>query len=225
MPDDQVSHALYPNTADVEDFSYDRVSRLMSLIRGEPVTGLRGVEGMEVFSERVQPHSSGLAGRMWYGGASLRSAQWAGENGMNFLTSSVVKAEDAEDFEQIQVSHIRTFRAHHPDGERARVSQGLVVIPSDSASVAQRAKYQAYAQKRLPRTASPQGPARMLFAADLVGTSAEIADRLHAHAAFREIDEVAFALPFSFEHDDYVQILTDIATRLGPALGWHPADV
>jgi len=63
----------------------------------------------------------------------------------------------------------------------------------------------------------------MLFAADLVGTSAEIADRLHAHAAFREIDEVAFALLFSFEHDDYVQILTDIATRLGPALGWHPA--
>jgi len=221
---DQVSHALYPNTADVEDFSYDRLARLMSLIRGEPVTGFSGVEGMEVFSDLVQPQSDGLAGRMWYGGASLRSARWAGENGLNFLTSSVVKAEDAEDFEQIQVSHIRTFRAHHPDGERARVSQGLVVIPTDSASAGQRAKYQAYAQKRLPRTASPQGPARMLFAADLVGTSAEIADRLHAHAAFREIDEVAFALPFSFEHDDYVQILTDIATRLGPALGWHPAD-
>ena len=33
---------------------------------------------------------------------------------------------------------------------------------------------------------------------------------------------MAFALPFSFEHDDYVQILTDIATRLGPALGWRP---
>jgi hypothetical protein len=32
---------------------------------------------------------------------------------------------------------------------------------------------------------------------------------------------VAFALPFTFEHDDYVQILTDIATRLGPALGWQ----
>jgi hypothetical protein len=31
-----------------------------------------------------------------------------------------------------------------------------------------------------------------------------------------------FALPFSFDHDDYVQILTDIATKLGPALGWRP---
>ena len=46
----------------------------------------------------MQPHSPGLGGRMWYGGASLRSAQWAGENGMNFLTSSVVRAEESEDF-------------------------------------------------------------------------------------------------------------------------------
>jgi len=78
---DQVSRALYPNTADIEDFSYDRLSRLMSLISGEPVTGFSGVEGMEVFSDRVQPHSHGLAERMWYGGASLRSALWAGRTG------------------------------------------------------------------------------------------------------------------------------------------------
>ena len=219
---DQVRGALYPGTAEVEDFSYDRMRRLLDCVRGEPVTDFSGVEGFEVFSDRVQPHSPGLARRMWYGGASTRSAQWAGEHGMNFLTSSVVKAEESEDFAAIQLSHVRTFRAHHPDGDRARVSQGLVVIPVDSASAEQRAKYEAFAAKRLARTAVPQGPARLLFAPDLVGTSAEIAEQLYAHAAFREIDEVAFALPFTFEHEDYVQILTDIATRLGPALGWHP---
>jgi alkanesulfonate monooxygenase SsuD/methylene tetrahydromethanopterin reductase-like flavin-dependent oxidoreductase (luciferase family) len=219
---DQVKQALYPDTADVEDFSYERVRRLLGFIRGEPATDFSGVEGFEVFSDRVQPHAQGLGRRMWYGGASLRSAQWAGEHGMNFLTSSVVRAEESDDFAEIQLSHVKTFRAHHPDGEQARVSQGLVVIPTDSASSEQRAKYLAYAQKRTPRTATPQGPARMMFALDLVGTSAEIAERLYSHAAFREIDEVAFALPFSFEHDDYVQILTDIAGKLGPVLGWHP---
>ena len=64
-----------------------------------------------------------------------------------------------------------------------------------------------------------------MFAQDIVGSSAEIAERLYEHAAFREIDEVAFALPFSFEHEDYVQILTDVATVLGPALGWAPAEI
>ncbi|MEU3185106.1 LLM class flavin-dependent oxidoreductase [Streptomyces sp. NPDC006923] len=220
---DTVKQALHPDTADAEDFGYERVRRLLDFVRGEPATDFSGVEGFEVFSNRVQPHAEGLGRRMWYGGASLRSARWAGEHGMNFLTSSVVKAEESEDFAEIQLSHIRTFRAHHPDGDRARVSQGLVVIPTDTATPEQRAKYDAYARKRLPRTATPQGPARMMFAPDLVGPSAEIAERLYAHAAFREIDEVAFALPFTFDHEDYVQILTDIATALGPALGWRPA--
>jgi alkanesulfonate monooxygenase SsuD/methylene tetrahydromethanopterin reductase-like flavin-dependent oxidoreductase (luciferase family) len=220
---DWVRDALYPNTGDIEDFSYERVRRLLQMLRGEPVSTFSGVEGFEVFSDRVQPHSEGLARRMWYGGASLRSAQWAGENAMNFLTSNVTKAEESEDFVATQLSHINTFRAHHPDGNQARVSQGLVVIPTDTASPAQRAKYLSYAEKRTPRTATPQGPARMMFALDLVGTSEEIAERLYADAAFQQINEVAFALPFTFDHDDYVQILTDIATKLGPALGWHPA--
>jgi alkanesulfonate monooxygenase SsuD/methylene tetrahydromethanopterin reductase-like flavin-dependent oxidoreductase (luciferase family) len=220
---DDVRMSLYPDTAEIEDFSYERVERLLRFIRGESASSFSGTQGIEVFSDRVQPHSSGLAGRMWYGGASLRSAQWAGEHGMNLLASSVVRAEESEDFAEIQLSHIQTFRAHHPAGAKARVSQGLVVIPTDTATVEQRAKYERYAEARTPRTASPQGPARMMFAVDLVGSSEQIADRLYAHAAFREVEEVAFALPFSFDHDDYVQILTDIATRLGPTLGWRPA--
>jgi alkanesulfonate monooxygenase SsuD/methylene tetrahydromethanopterin reductase-like flavin-dependent oxidoreductase (luciferase family) len=243
---DQVKGALYPDTADVEDFGYERVRRLLDFVRGKPATDFSGVEGFEATrrqphieysSDRVQPHSPGLGRRLWYGGGSLGSARWAGEHGMNFLTSSVVKAEGREetreegktqgsaapyDFAEIQLSLIRAFRAAHPDGEDARVSQGLVVIPTDSASPEQRAKYEEYAAKRTPRTTSPQGPARLLFAPDIVGTSDEIAERLHAHAAFREVDEVAFALPFTFEHEDYVQILTDMATKLGPALGWQP---
>ena len=97
-----------------------------------------------------------------------------------------------------------------------------MVIPTDSASPAQRAKYEAYVAARTPRTAAPAGPARMMFARDILGPSELIAEALYAHVAFREVTEVAFALPFTFEHEDYVQILTDMATRLGPALGWAP---
>jgi alkanesulfonate monooxygenase SsuD/methylene tetrahydromethanopterin reductase-like flavin-dependent oxidoreductase (luciferase family) len=226
---DDVRQALYPDTADREDFSYQRVRRLLDFVRGEKATQFSGAEGFEVFSERVQPHSPGLGSRLWYGGASLRSAQWAGENAMNFLTSSVVSIEESSaqtagtDFAQIQLSHVRGFRAQHPDGERARVCQGLVVIPTDTATAEQRAKYAEYAANRLPRTTTPQGPRRLLFSPDYVGTSDQLTERLYAHAAFQEVDEVAFALPFTFEHDDYVQILTDMATTLGPALGWRPA--
>jgi alkanesulfonate monooxygenase SsuD/methylene tetrahydromethanopterin reductase-like flavin-dependent oxidoreductase (luciferase family) len=220
---DDVKNALYPDTADAEDFGYQRVARLLRLVGGEPASTFAGREGVvEEWSDRVQPHSPGLRDRLWYGGASLGSARWAGEHGMNVLTSSVVKAEEDADFAEIQRSQIRTFRACHPAGDAARVSQGLVVIPTDSATEAQRAKYAAYVEARMPRTTSPQGPARLLFAPDLIGTSEQLAEALYAHAGFQEVTEVAFALPFSFADADYTQMLTDIATRLGPALGWQP---
>ena len=62
----------------------------------------------------------------------------------------------------------------------------------------------------------------MLFAPDVLGPSEQVAETLYAHAGFRAVDEVVFALPFGFDHADYVQILTDMATRLGPVLGWSP---
>jgi alkanesulfonate monooxygenase SsuD/methylene tetrahydromethanopterin reductase-like flavin-dependent oxidoreductase (luciferase family) len=154
----------------------------------------------------------------------LSSAIWAGQQGLNYLTSSVVNTEgsNSTDFATIQAEHIDAYRANHPNAERSRVSQGLVVIPTDTATPEQMRKYREYAAARFERTLSPQGPRQMVFAPDIVGTSDAIAEQLFAHAGFQRADEVAFALPFSFDEADYLQIITDMATRLGPALGWAP---
>ncbi|SEQ95346.1 LLM class flavin-dependent oxidoreductase [Arthrobacter sp. OV608] len=224
---DTVKHELYPDSSAVEDFSYARMDRLARLVAGEPVRDFSGKQGVvEEFSNRVEPHSPGLRDRLWYGAGSTKSAVWAGANGFNLLSSSVVfpEADQEPDFALVQQSQIRAFREAAQGHGAARVSQGLVVIPTDSASPAQREKYQRYVDERTPRTRTPQGPKGMLFAPDLIGTSDEIAEQLYAHAGFQEVDEVAFALPFSFDHEDYVQILTDIAGSLGPALGWTPAE-
>ena len=219
---DDYKHALYPGTWSTEDYGYDRLLRLRGFLRGERVSDFSGREGVEEYSERVEPHSAGLADRLWYGAGSMRSARWAGANGFHLLTSSVVQSDGGDpDFARIQRAQIDAYREER--GEDGRVSQGLVVIPTDSATAAQAARYRAYAESRAHRVGVPQGPRGMLFAADLVGHSAEIAERLEADAAFQAVDEVAFALPFSFAHDDYVQLLTDIAGELAPRLGWSPS--
>jgi alkanesulfonate monooxygenase SsuD/methylene tetrahydromethanopterin reductase-like flavin-dependent oxidoreductase (luciferase family) len=221
---DDYRHALYPQTHDLEDFSKNRVVRLLDNLRGNPVSSFEGTIGIETYSTRVQPYSPGLADRVWYGGG-LASAIWAGQQGLNYLTSSVVSIEGAasRDFASTQAEHIDAYRAHHPDPGCARVSQGLVVIPTDSASAEQVRRYEKYAESRLPRTAEPQGPRGMMFSPDLVGPSDELAAKLYAHEGFRRATEVTFALPFSFEADDYAQIIVDMASALGPALGWSPA--
>ena len=93
----EVREALYPDTADVQEFSYERVSRLLRFVAGETAASLPAAIGFEQFSSRVEPHSPGLRSRMWYGAGSLASAKWAGENGVNLLVSSVVKAEETAD--------------------------------------------------------------------------------------------------------------------------------
>ncbi|MDT5082747.1 MAG: hypothetical protein QOJ80_7384 [Mycobacterium sp.] len=222
---DHYKTALYPETHAAEDFSKDRVLRLLRCLRGEPVSDFAGTVGIEQFTDHVQPQSPGLADRVWYGGG-LSSAVWAGRQGINYLTSSVVGTEgtEARDFATIQGEQIDAFRAHHSNPTRARVSQGLVVIPTDSATDEQIRRYREYAASRFERTKTPQGPRGMLFSPDFVGTSDELADLLHEHAGFQRADEVAFALPFTFAADDYRQIISDMAERLGPRLGWQPAD-
>lgn len=221
---DAVKANLYPHTADLEDFSKDRVLRLLAALRGEEVSTFSGTAGIEQFSSRVQPHSPGLADRLWYGGF-IDSAIWAGRNGLNYLTSSVVNTAGSAstDFATIQAEHIDAYRANHIAPERARVSQGLVVIPTDSATPAQVAKYTSYAEQRFARTLTPHGPRGIVFSPDFVGTSAELAETLYGHAGFQRADEVVFALPFTFDEADYVQIIGDMATALGPELGWAPA--
>lgn len=155
-------HKLYPETHAQENFSKDRVIRLLDNIRGVPVSDFEGTVGIEQYSRIVQPHSPGLIDRIWYGGM-MSSAIWAGQQGLNYLTSSVVNTEGTSsiDFASIQGEHIDAYRAHHPNPDKARVSQGLVVIPTDSATPDQRREYRDYADARFDRTLSPQGPRGM----------------------------------------------------------------
>src|SRR4051812_30126439 len=59
--------ALYPETHDRENFSKDRVLRLLACLRGESVSDFEGTVGIEQFTAHVQPHSPELADRLWYG--------------------------------------------------------------------------------------------------------------------------------------------------------------
>jgi alkanesulfonate monooxygenase SsuD/methylene tetrahydromethanopterin reductase-like flavin-dependent oxidoreductase (luciferase family) len=216
--------ALYPESHEMQDFSKARVERLLACLRGDPVSAFEGTLGGEEFYCHVQPHSPGLAGRVWYGGG-LQSAVWAGNRGLNYLTANLVSGEGthSNDFADIQAEHIDAFRAHHPNPVNARVSQGLVVIPTDSATPKQVARYRAYAASRFERTLKPQSPRGMFVSPDYVGESKELADILYAHRGFHRVDEVAFALPHGFGEDDHCQIITDMAEKLGPMLGWAPA--
>ncbi len=118
--------ALYPESHDLENFSKDRVLRLLACLRGDAVSDFEGTIGQDPFFHRVQPHSPGLASRVWYGGG-LHSAEWAGVHGLNYLTANLVSNEgtDSHDFATIQAEHIDRFRANHPYPRICACSTGI----------------------------------------------------------------------------------------------------
>jgi len=96
-----------------------------------------------------------------------------------------------------------------------------VLVPTDGASAAQRERFAAYVELRTPRTLAPQAGGR-LIARDGYGSTEQIVEQLVGDRGFQAADEFLFELPFQFDYADYRHILEQLATEIGPALGWTP---
>lgn len=207
------------------DFSYARVERLLGNLEGSYL----GNGETYVISPgnrqqaRLQPFAKGLRDRVWYGGGSLRSSEWAGRTGLNLMIGSLTSGDVSDDFFEAQAKQLAAYRAVLPAGRNPRVAAGRVIVPTDSADSRTREKYRDYAASRHERTLAPQGPRRTLFSRDLVGSSDEIIERLLADSVLPQVSELRLELPYEFALEEYVQIITDFATRIAPALGWKPA--
>lgn len=166
---------------------------------------------------RVQPHVADLADRVWLGGGSLRSVRWAAEHGLKLLLGNVGDGAAGGTFEQAQRAHVDAYHAAFR-GERPAVAVERVLVPTYSATPAQRAHYTAYVAGRTERTAAPVrlGTRTVVFQRDLFGTAEQIAERLLTDPTFDGRTELRVALPYGFGDDEYRQILTDIRTRVLP---------
>ena len=204
------------------DFSYARVERLLTNLEGNYI----GDNETYVISPgnrqraRLQPCAKGLRDRIWYGGGSLRSSEWAGRTGLNLMVGSLTSGDVSDDFFEAQAKQLAGYRAALPPGRRSRVAAGRVIVPTDSADRNTKEKYRQYAVSRHERTLSPQGPRRTLFSRDLVGSSDDILERLFTDSVLSQVGELRLELPYEFALEEYVQIISDFAEKIAPALGW-----
>lgn len=203
------------------DFSHQRVARLADNLRG----GLLGDAERHVesaagrFRPELHPRAPGLAQRLWYGGGSLRSAGWAGDNGFNLMVGNVTTAEDSDDFLTAQLRQLDLYDRSLGLGDR-HVAVGRVILPLDGADGTTREKYRAFAAGRHQRTLAPQGPRRTMFLPDLVGSATEILNRLADDPVLPRVRRLRLELPYNFTLAEYRQILSDFITLIAPGLGW-----
>src|SRR4249919_1529240 len=84
----------------------------------------------------VQPQSPGLADRIWWGSGSRETAVWAGEQGMNLMSSTLLLEDTRVPFDELQAEQIELFqnawsKAGHVGEPRVSVSRSVMPITSD----------------------------------------------------------------------------------------------
>ncbi len=209
---------LYDGDPTQVDYGHVRAERLARALRSEPLSDAAiagNAAGAQV--PRLQPIAKGLTERLWYGGGSLKSADWAGRNGWHFLTGNIVTGETTNDFLTAQAGLIRQFRASWAGPGTPRVGLGRVILPLDGADAATRRRYRDFVAARTLRTLAPQGLKRTLFAPDIIGSLDQIAETLARDPIARDTTEFRIELPYDFPHDDYVHIVETL-TSLFPAV-------
>lgn len=191
---------------------YAVAEKLARALRSEPLSD-RAEAGNAAGDQipRLHPHARGLTDRLWYGAGSTASAEWAGRNGWNLLTGNVITAERHRVFLRTQADLIRTYREAWQGSGQPQVALGRVLLPTDSATPAQRDKYADFVQRRLPRTCQPNGARNTMFLPDLTGTGAQIMAALRHDPILPGVDHLRLELPYEFELEDYRQILRDFA--------------
>lgn len=201
---------LYDGDPALIDYSHKRAERLARALRSEPLA-TQAVAGNAASAQvpRLQPIAKGLTDRLWYGGGSLKSAEWAGRQGWNILTGNLLTGEGTDHFFTAQANLIQRYLDHWSGQRPPRIGLGRVILPTDSADPAARARYRAFAEARHARTLAPQGPKRVVFTPDLVGSAEEIIAILRADPIVPFATEFRLELPYEFPADDYEQILTD----------------
>jgi alkanesulfonate monooxygenase SsuD/methylene tetrahydromethanopterin reductase-like flavin-dependent oxidoreductase (luciferase family) len=171
----------------------------------------------------IQPLSPGLDKRIWWGSGSRDSARWAGEQGMNLMSSTLLLEDTGVPFDQLQGEQIEIFRqawseagwSHEP---RVSVSRSVIPIVTDE----DRAYFGARGGEDSDQLGYLDG-AYARFGRSYTGEPDVIAEELARDVAVQAADTVLLTVPNQLGVEYNARLLETIAREIAPAIGWRPA--
>src|SRR5437764_14793055 len=118
------------------DYARAKLERFRAAIAGAGVVhaDAGGLPGPGVLP--VEPQSPGLSERIWWGAGTRRTAAWAGTQGMNLMSSTLLLEDTSVPFDELQAEQIELFRESwkrtgHTREPRVSVSRSVIPITSD----------------------------------------------------------------------------------------------
>jgi alkanesulfonate monooxygenase SsuD/methylene tetrahydromethanopterin reductase-like flavin-dependent oxidoreductase (luciferase family) len=169
---------------------------------------------------RLEPHSPGLRERIWWGAGTRRTAEWAAEQGLHLMSSTLLTEDTGVPFSQLQAEQIQRFRdawaaAGHPFQPRVSVSRSIFPLVSDL----DRAYFGAESGSQDQVGFLDGGRAR--FGKTYAGEPDALVKELADDEAVAAADTLLLTIPNQLGVEYNAHILESVLRHVAPALGWR----
>lgn len=192
--------------------SRDRAARFRAAISGQGIAHAADGSGQHPIS----PLSAGLDKRIWWGAGGIDSGIWAGEMGMNLLSSTLLLQDDGRPFHLAQADQIKRYRQAYAasgldTGGRSAVTRSAFPVLTDLDDIYFGRRESGDSVGFLDGHHARSGPT-------YAGSLDELAESFSRDAAMTEADYLLFALPNQLGvqyNEEVMHNLVEVMRRLG----------
>ena len=202
------------------DMARDHTARFRAAIAGAGVADSHPSQAGTGVRLAIEPRSPGLADRIWWGSGSRDTAVWAGRQGMNLMSSTLLLEDTGVSFDQLQLEQILLFReawaeAGHAGTPRVSASRSVLPITTDEDR-----RY--FGRGGGGDQVGVLDGALSRFGRTYAGEPDVIAEELRRDVAVRAADTLLLTVPNQLGVEYNARLLETIARDVAPALGWAP---
>ncbi|WP_417233676.1 LLM class flavin-dependent oxidoreductase [Arthrobacter sp.] len=170
---------------------------------------------------RIEPHSTGLRERLWWGSGSNATAVWAAKLGMNLQSSTLKDDESGKPFHVQQAEQIELYRqawkeAGHEREPRVSVSRSIFALTEER-------DWQYFGRDRYSsdQVGNIDERTRAIFGKSYAGAPDELAEELAKDEAIAAADTLLLTVPNQLGVDYNAHVIEAILQHVAPQLGWR----
>lgn len=204
------------------DIARPKFEQFMAAIRGDRIADADPRQFGQVGKLRIEPHSPGLDQRIWWGAGTRETAEWAAQQGVNLMSSTLLTEATGDSFADLQREQIDRYRAAwraagHAHAPRVSVSRSIFPLVSDL----DRHYFGLRGRDGNDQIGVIDG-FRSTFGKTYADEPDKVIEALQADAAVQAADTVMLTIPTQLGVDYNLHVLQAFAEHVAPALGWQP---
>ena len=170
----------------------------------------------------IEPHSPTLRDHVWWGAGSRETAEWAGSQGLNLMSSTLLTEATGEPFHVLQRKQIDRFReayqaAGHTGTPRVSVSRSVFPIVSERDEL----YFGLRSRENQDQVGIIDGH-RSTFGKTYADEPDRLIEQLQRDEAVMSADTLMLTVPNQLGVPYVTSLLENFAKHVAPALGWKP---